>query len=170
MKLMRTLIAVIALLLLSGCYEELDWREWHAEDGSFVLLLPAKPKELSHEVSIGNTRLTLHMLSTHTDGLAFGIAYADLPADASSMLLENARDALLRNIDGKLQIETPIQVGEMQGLEFQAEGRSDAGPTLMAARVLRSKQRFYQIVFIGRADRAAEVDIPFFLTSFQSQR
>ena len=169
MKALRYCLLVL-LLCLSGCYEELDWREWHAEDGSFVLLLPAKPKELSHDVNIGSTRLKLNMLSTHTDGLAFGIAYADLPSDASSTLLQDARDALLRNIEGKVEYETPIREGDAQGLEFQAVGRSDAGATRLAARVLRNKQRFYQIVFIAREDRAAEVDIPFFLTSFHTKR
>jgi hypothetical protein len=168
---MKILIALFcALLLLSGCYEELDWREWHAEDRSFVLFMPDKPKPLSREVTIGDTRLQLHMHSAEIEGMAFGVAYADVPAGASLNLVKDARDALVRNIEGRILSAKLVDVKGAKGMEFRAEGRSGETPMLMAARVLRDDKRFYQIVFVGRQDRAEDVDTAFFLESFKPLR
>ena len=165
---MRKLLYMLCFaIVLSGCYETLDWREWHAEDGSFTLMMPAKPRSFSREVLIGENKLILNMLSTESEGLAFGMAYANVPADASFNLLKDARDALVRNIAGRVSSEKLVEVGQAKGLEFQAIGTSGETPMLMVARILRDDRRFYQIVFVGRQDRAREVDIPFFLESFK---
>jgi hypothetical protein len=155
------------LLALAGCYEALDWREWHAEDGSFMVMMPAKPKSFRRELAIGEHKLLLNMLSTDSDGLAFGMAYADVPAGASLSLVKDARDALVQNIGGQIVSEKLVEAGEAKGLQFQATGRSGEIPMFMAARVLRDEKRFYQIVFVGREDSAAQVDSSFFLESFK---
>lgn len=166
---MKVITALLCALLLSACYEALDWREWHSEDGSFMLLMPAKPKRFERELNIGDTKLQLNMLSAESDGLAFGLGYAEIPAETSLSLVKDARDALLRNIHGQIVEERLIEVGEAKGMEFRATGQSGDIPMLMAARVLRDKQRFYQIVFVGRRDRAEKIDIPFFLESFKTR-
>jgi hypothetical protein len=39
-------------------------------------------------------------------------------------------------------------------------------PMLIAARLVASGDRFYQVVFVGRKDRAEKVDLPLYLGSF----
>lgn len=166
----RIALLLCAAFALAGCYEELDWREWYASDRSFVLMLPDKPRVFAREVKIGDTTLQLHMQSVEVEGMAFGIAYADVPPGASLNLLKDARDALVRNIQGQVTQEKLIEVSGAQGLEFHAEGSTEGAPMLLAARILRDDKRFYQIVFVGRRERAEKVDLSFFLESFKSLR
>lgn len=155
---------------LSGCFEELDWREWRAPDASFSVLLPAKPKEESRTLAIGAQSLNLRMVSSSFDGLAFGIGYADIPANTPAALLTDARDALVKNILGSLTNEEKVEIAGAHGLEFRARGTPGGTPMALAARVLRDEGRFYQVLVVGRQDRVNDADADLFLRSFKPLR
>lgn len=161
--------ALAAVLLLAGCYPNLDWREVSSTEGGYAVLLPAKPERASREVAIGGRRLVLHMTSVHKEGMAFGVAYAALPATTAGQetLLTDARDALVRNIGGRVTAERALEVGGHRAREFIAEGTAEGEPMRLAARVLATNDRFYQVVFVGRGGRGAESEVNMFLESFR---
>jgi hypothetical protein len=163
----RLLAALGAAVLLAGCSAELDWRELHWEDGKVKVMLPGKPTKSEREVVLGGDKIALHMLQTQKSGMAFGIAYAPLPAGDSGELLTAARDALLRNIEGKLLAEREVEVRGAPGpaREFLGEGVVAGTPMVVAARLIAANGRFYEVVFVGRKDRAEEVDLPLYLGS-----
>jgi hypothetical protein len=161
--------ALALLLLLAGCYAELDWREVVSPEGSFKVLLPAKPAHTEREVVLAGVPLHMHMLSAQREGLAFGVGYAKMASPAAAAAVaEAARDALLRNIDGRIVSEQRIEVrGAAAGSrEFTAQGMVDGTPMVLAARLIASGDRFYQVVFIGGRDRAENVDVSLYLGSF----
>lgn len=160
-------ILVALGLLVAACSAELDWRELHWEDGKLRVMLPGKPTKSTRDVVLGGERVGMHMLQTQMTGMAFGIAYAPLPPGDPAALLAHARDALLRNIDGKLVTEREVEVrgASSQGREFTGEGVVAGTPMVVAARVVAANGRFHQIVFVGRKDRAAGVDLPLYLGS-----
>ncbi|HSD42943.1 MAG TPA: hypothetical protein VLD36_13880 [Burkholderiales bacterium] len=163
----RLLTGLGTALLLAGCSAELDWRELHWEDGKLKVMLPGRPTKSEREVVLGGERMALHMLQAQKSGMAFGIAYAPLPAGDPGALLTAARDALLRNIDGKLLTEREVEVRGATGpaREFTGEGVVAGTPMVVAARVVAANGRFYEVVFVGRKDRAEEVDLPLYLGS-----
>jgi len=165
----RDALALAAVLLLGACSPDLDWREVSSAEGGYAVLLPAKPERASREVAIGATRLVLNMASVHKDGMAFGVAYAALPAATTDpdRLLSDARDALVRNIDGRLATDRALDIGGHPTREFVAVGAAAGEPMRVRARVLAANDRYYQIVFIGAAGRGTDSEVSMFLESFR---
>lgn len=162
-------VAVASLWLLAGCYAELDWREVVSSEGKFKVLLPAKPAHTERVVELAGVPLRMQMLSVQREGLAFGVGYVSLPSPAVALAVaEAAREALLRNIDGRIVSEQRIELrgAAAGGRELIAQGTVDGTPMVLAARLIASRERFYQVVFIGRRDRAEKVDVSLYLGSF----
>jgi hypothetical protein len=164
---LRFVARLAATLALAACSAELDWRELHWEDAKVKLLLPGRPAKLERDVAVGDQKLRMQMLQTQLDGMAFGVAYAPLPPGDPAALLPLARDALVRNIDGKLVTDREVDVrgSALKGREFAGEGVVAGTPMLVAGRVVAANGRFYQIVFVGRKDRGERVDLPLYLGS-----
>jgi hypothetical protein len=163
----RLVAILVAALAFAGCSAELDWRELHWEGGKVKLMLPGRPAKLERDVALGDDKLHMQMLQTQLSGMAFGVAYAPLPPGDPTVLLAAARDALIRNIEGKLLTEREVDVrgAAAKGREFTGEGVVAGAPMLVAGRVVAANGRFYQIVFVGRKDRAERVDLPLYLGS-----
>lgn len=166
MRLASALLVALGMLVV-GCSAELDWRELHWEDGKLKVMLPGRPSKSVRDVVLGGEKVGMQMLQTQMTGMAFGVAYAPLPPGDPAVLLTGARDALLRNIDGKLVAEREVEVrgASSAGREFTGEGVVAGTPMVVAARLVAANGRFYQIVFVGRKDRAEGVDLPLYLTS-----
>jgi len=167
-RISRWLAATLALLV-AACYPELDWREVTSARGGYAVLMPAAPEEMTREVAMGGVTLVMSMTSVRKEGMAFGAAYADIPSGSvrNADLLGAARDALVRNIAGRIEADRAISVGNAAGREFYAEGSIDGRALRLAARVLVAGHRFYQVAYIGQANRVAQADVELFLGSFR---
>jgi hypothetical protein len=167
-RIWRTCLLAAFALALSACYPDLDWREVTSTEGGYKVLMPAKPEHAQRKVVIGGVSLEMTMDSARRDGMAFGAAYADIPAGYArrAELLAAARDALVRNIDGRITAERKVTVDGASGQEFYADGASGGQPMRLAARVLVSGGRLYQVACVGRTERVAEADLALFLDSF----
>jgi hypothetical protein len=135
-------------------------------------MLPGRPVREAREVTLAGAKAPMHMTSVRLSGMAFGVGYADLPpgADAARALAEG-RDALVRNIGGRVTAERAIDLDAgARGIEFQAEGAAQGTALRLAARVVVAGDRFYQAVLIARAERAGEVDPLLFPGSFRVAR
>lgn len=164
----RALLAVLCAALTAACYPELDWREVGSAESGYAVLLPAKPDRATREVAIGAARVALHMQSVHKDGMAFGAAHADLPpGTGAGQLLDDARDALVRNIGGRVTSEQALAIAGASGRAFTAEGSAAGEPMRLAARVIVANDRFFQVVFVGRVGRGTAADVDMFLESFR---
>jgi len=165
----RTLLALAAALALAACYAELDWREFTSPEGGFTVMLPSKPARESRALLLAGGQTTMHMVSAHATDMAFGVGYADLaPGTDPGRALDEGRAALLRNIAGRVTVEHPLD--GVTGVEFEAEGSAEGNPMRLAARLLVSENRYYQVVLVARAARAGEVDRALFPGSFKLTR
>ena len=161
-----TNLALAAALALAACYAELDWREFTSPEGRFTVMLPSKPARESRELVLAGSPTTMHMVSAHAPEMAFGVGYADLPTGTDpGRAIHEGRAALLRNIDGVVVAERALNGAT--GLEFEAEGAAEGKPMRLAARVLVSGNRYYQVVLVARSARADEVDRALFPGSFR---
>jgi hypothetical protein len=166
---MKRLLALAAALLLAACYAELDWRELHWEDGHVKAMLPARPAKFSRDVVIAGAQVPMQMLQVQLKGMAFGVAVAPLPGGDAAKALASARDVLVANIDGRIVSEREVDVpgSAVKGREFRAEGVVAGTPMLLAARIAADRERLYEVVFVGRKDRAEGVDLDLFLGSLR---
>jgi hypothetical protein len=162
--------AVLALVLLAaGCYPDLDWREVTSAEGGYAILLPARPDQAQREVVIGGVALSMSMASVQREGVAFGVAHAEIPPGYTrrTELLAAARAGLLRNIDGHVVAEHGVAIDGVEGEEFRAEGMANGHPMQLAARVFIAGPRFYQVVFVGQSGRVPPAEVDLFLGSFR---
>jgi hypothetical protein len=165
---MRRALALLLLASVVACYPEFNWRELNSPEGRFAVLLPGKSKRDTRPVLLGGVEAKMHMHAVQVSGMAFGVGYVDLPQGTDAMrAVTEGRDALVRNIAGRITAERDIELQGARGVEFEAAGTADGEPMRLAARVLPAGGRFYQIVFIGRAAHAVRVDIALFLESFR---
>lgn len=164
-------LAALAVLCLAACAPELDWREFVSPEGRFAVMLPGRPAHASRDIELAGGTTPMHMTSVQVSGMAFGVGYADLPpgADAARAITES-RDALVRNIGGRITAERPIEVDGARGIEFQAQGSVQAAAMHISARVVVAGDRYYQAVLVARAERAGEVDPTLFPGSFRVLR
>jgi hypothetical protein len=165
MKGLRLGLAVAAGAL-AACYAELDWREFTSPEGGFTVMLPSKPVRDSRELVLAGAKTTLHMVAAHAPEMAFGVGYAELPPGTEpARVIDQGRAALVKNIAGRVTAERRLE--SPPGVEFEAEGSAEGSPMRLAARVLVSGNRYYQVVLVARAARADEVDRTIFPGSFR---
>lgn len=154
-------LAALVTFLAAGCYPELDWRELKSAEGGFSALMPAKPRYEARTLS-GPAAVTMHLWSARAAGSVFGVGYADYPA-VDAGVLDGVRDALARNVGGRVVEEKPIVQSGLAGRDFVAE----AGTVRVRALLLVSGARLYQIAVVGDRDTVASADLDLFLSSFQ---
>ncbi|MCG6875070.1 MAG: hypothetical protein LJE97_08255 [Betaproteobacteria bacterium] len=164
--------AMSVALLVSACYPALDWREVTSASGGYAVLMPAQPDHAQREIALGGLVVVMSMASVRRDGMAFGVAYADLPADYArhAEFLAAARDGLVRNIDGRITSAHEVTIDGAAGQEFYAEGNLGGRSMRLVARLLLAGSRFYQVVFVGQSDRFTDADVDLFLGSFRLTR
>ena len=51
----RNLLLALSVLLLAGCYADLDWRKLASEEGRFQVLMPARSQSASRSIGAGAT-------------------------------------------------------------------------------------------------------------------
>jgi hypothetical protein len=156
----RAVIALVAFLAL-GCSPELDWRELKSTDGGFSALMPAKPRYEVRKLS-GAPAVAMHLWSARAAKSVFGVGYADYPA-VNLRILDSTRDALVKNMGGRLLEQRPLEQSGLAGCEFVAE----SGDVLLRVRLLVSGARLYQLAVLGERDAVAAADIELFLSSFR---
>jgi hypothetical protein len=162
----RLSLALAAALAVAACYADLDWREFTSPEGGFAVMLPSRPARDSRELVLAGGKTTMHMVAAHAPEMAFGVGYADLPPGTdAARAVEEGRAALVRNIGGRVTAERRLE--DPPGVEFEAEGAAEGNPMRLAARVVVAGNRYYQVVLVARAARAAEVDRTIFPGSFR---
>ena len=157
---LRKAFFLIALLALA-CSLELDWRELRSTEGGFAALMPAKPRYEARALG-GAPTVTMHLWSARAANSVFGVGYADYP-ELDAATLDSTRDALVKNIGGRVLEEKPLVQKGLPGRDFVAE----SGATRLRARLLVSGKRLYQVAVLGERNAVAAADIDLFLSSFR---
>jgi hypothetical protein len=133
--------------------------------------MPGAPTAESRELSIGLSRVNLHLFSVSVEGGAYAVGFADLPGGAGGAgrerLLEDAQAAFTHNLGGAPSAEGRNALDGFPCREFRAPGTSNRRAVVLAARLCATDRRFYQLVYVGPADKAEEADIPLFLGSLK---
>ncbi len=172
MRATRQLFLLAFASMVLGCSPALDWREYRPPAGGFSILLPQKPGQAERDLSTPAGTARMRMVSARVGAHVFAAGYADFAAPPPSALLDGLRDALVRNIGGKIDSERAIDLRAGPAREFMATGTlgqgKNAQPARMHARLFIRERRYFQLVSLGPAGAMADADIELFLGSFKA--
>ena len=159
------------LLIAAACTPGLDWREYRPPDGRFVVLFPQKPGKSERRLATPAGEVMMHMYSVRVEETVLGAGFADFATPPDKTVLGAMRDALVKNIGGRLAGERAVAAGGYAGIEIVATGVLGAGersaPAELRARLLVRERRYVQLVVAGRKAALSESDVDFFLSSFK---
>jgi hypothetical protein len=180
-------VALLALVVLSACSARFDFREVRTAD--YLVALPGKPQTQTRDVDYGGpggpAKLSMTMTSSGIGPTLFAVGAVTLPAAAVAPEQVEAtvawfRDALLRNLRGKLIAAQPVSVAAPAGRtvrlaqDVRAQGEagkgsagSKAGGAVVAARFLVVDDRLYQVVALGAQDELTPAVLDTFFDSFR---
>jgi len=124
-----------------------SWQEFKHEAGNLSVMMPGKPSEASEMVESAIGKIPTHTFTTQRGTFIYLAMYAEYPIaiDAPRMVknaLDNARDGVLGDINGKAISETDISFGKYAGRELKA--KVDGG--LMRSRTYIVNQRMYMLI------------------------
>lgn len=161
----------LLFLWLWACTPALDWREYRPPEGGFTVLFPQQPGQSERKLATPGGQVTMRMLSVRVGEHVLGAGYADFAVAPDAAVIDAMRDALARNIGGRITADTPVAGPRLSGREIVVAGAIDQGgktvPAQLRARLLIADKRYYQLVSVGRTGGFAEADIDMFLASFK---
>jgi hypothetical protein len=176
------LMSLACALLLAACTPRFDWREIKAGDAGFAILLPDKPRTETREIAFEGGTIRMTIVSTGVGPTLFAAGVAQLPPESvATARLDSTvawfRDALVRNIDGRITATQPIALAPTAaaghlvraGEVVEARGRAgkDGRPARLAARFHVVDDRLYQLVAIGAEGELTPDALETFFTSFR---
>jgi hypothetical protein len=167
-------LALLASVLLAGCFNTLDWREFKSDEGRYTITFPAIPVNAKHVLNSPLGNVTMQMDSASAGDALFAVGFAHYPPDYLSratpgVIMDEVRDSLMKNIGARNASEAPLLVSGHPGRSLHAEGRNDDRVLTLDARLVFSGDRFYQVVVIGNAGagRVSKDALDLFFNSFR---
>ena len=168
----------------TACNPTFNWREFRSPDG-FVVLLPGRPQTVVRDTQLAETVVQMSMTSTGIGGTLFAVGSARLPRPQSDdaaqrqRVLGSLRDALVRNVNGKIVKTSPAilaappqtsggarQVVAAEAIE--AVGSDSNGRAVrLAARLFIVDDRLFQVVALGVEGEIPPDALDTFFTSFR---
>lgn len=162
---------MLASILLAACSAALDWREVRAPDGGFSVLMPQKPGKSERSLATPAGPVTMRMLAARVGDSIFGVGVADFAAAPDAALRDGLRDALVKNLNGRLISDRPVANGAATGQEIVVVGSSGRGDqsvtVVLRARLLYTGARYFQVATVSREGTLPEADAEMFLASFR---
>jgi len=155
-------LVLSSMMLLSACNPPFNWREIHANDTPFTVLMPAKADSFSQNVQLLDVNLSMTMTATEVGQLSFAVGSAKL-ADASqaSKVLAAMQNGMIQNIHGQITKAAIVKGGVMT-----VQGRTNNGDVNMAARFITHGNWVYQLIIIGPEKKMTPEIIDTFMDSF----
>lgn len=172
MKSIQGLLVLVGAALIASCTPALDWREFRADDGAFVVLMPQRPGQSEKKLATPAGEVTMRMYSVRVEETVLGAGYADFAVPPDGATREAMQAALLRNVAGSIVSDTPVAgVGMAPGREVVKRGRIGAGsPGVdgeLRVRFYVKGNRYYQLVAAGRQGALPEADLDMFMSSLK---
>jgi hypothetical protein len=174
----------LALALLAGCSERLEWRELKSPDG-YGVMLPGRAQTVERDVAFEGHQVPVTMTSTGIGPAMFAVGVARLPAAlaadaaASERTIAHFRDGLVRNIDGAVTVAGPATLvlapGSTRRLRaaqlVEARGKVGANgrAAQLAARFFIVDDRLYEVIALSGEGAIGPNALDTFFTSFRLQ-
>ena len=164
----RAAVRLIALLAVTAAVQAQTpspgWVLYRSPDGQFTARFPATPTTSSQQSKNRDGEpLTQQMVGAQEGDSVFLIGHFEiLPTQEFTM--SEARDGMLRNVNGTLLSETAITVGPHRGLDLVITATAQGNAYVMNVRVVHTPRRAYviQTIFLRTAPYQSEKTAQFF--------
>jgi hypothetical protein len=171
----------VVLLGLTACAgkaaDNKAWQEFRMPGADFIVSVPTMPK-VDEDVTTRDGYVTRHYV-VETGAASYLIAYNTSAGDAKNPLdgwLDNARNALLTGMKGKLRDERRFSLGDSRGAELLVDvpARGGEAAYTIKGRVYvrhvgsgkRTKDVLYQTLALGDLSGGETATVTRFLESF----
>ena len=150
------------------------------------MLLPGRYQTVSRDTKLADTAVQMSMTSTGIGATLFAVGSARLPRAVSDdaaqrqLVLASLRDALVRNVNGKIVKSSPAtlpalpqtaaagQVTTSAAEAIEAVGTDSKGRAVrLAARLFIVDDRLFEVVALGVEGEIPPDALDMFLTSFR---
>ncbi len=131
---------------------ELNWREVSPDKAGFVILMPAKPDRLNRLIDLNGLKVTMNMLGSKVDTVAFTVAWVDTSSpEAAQKAADAMRLGMLRNLGQSDAPGIPTKVLIRGGNSTWPAQQIEVtkGPQHMAALFLHRGTRAWQVVSLA---------------------
>jgi len=108
----------------------------------------------------------MHLWSAKVGDTVFAAGYVDSPA-ADARLVDGLRDALVKNIGGRIAAEREVRSGSLIGRETIAGGIAGDAPMELRLRLYAAGGRVYQVAALGRKGAVPAAEMENFFDSFR---
>jgi hypothetical protein len=172
---MRLRIVLLTCALLCGaCSPTYDWREVRDGDGAYTVLLPAKPSTHARAIDLDGLKLTMNMTAAEVGDTLFAVGTVRLTDPAQGpRVVQAMRTALIRNLDGTVVSEKPVQAGAAAGLQIDVRGKrvrqGQTVPVRLVARLMAHGGRAWQVLALGTTQALDDDRAETFLASFKPE-
>lgn len=176
----KIILSGVALLMLTACSPQYDWRQIQGEGAPFSIAMPAKPTTFSRQIDLHGTAVRMTMTAAEIGSNTFAIGTAELPdAIQAQRSLQAMQTALVNNIAGTIRQQkvsllprsTQPQTGAIAITEIEAVSANQqaiAGqPRILYARFAADDKRIYQLVATGPEQSMTRDLALHFFTSFR---
>ena len=122
-----------------------QWITYQSPDGQFSARFPSAPRASTQESKNRDGQpMTQHLLSAQEGDSVFQIGYFAIPPDQVFTFPE-ARDGMVRNVNGTLLSETPITVSGYPGMDLVVTADAQGYSYVINTRVVHTPRRAYFI-------------------------
>lgn len=169
------LLPILTACALTACSPKFDWRDVHAAQTPYTVLMPAKPDTVSRQILLGQQTVSMQMTGTQIDGVSFVVGAVKMPdATQAQAAMSLIKQGLLNNLHGKITHEkttvTTIDGKILFNDEFGATSmNTDAhgSANRMLGRIVASDAWVFQVLVAGPEKIINRDAVDTFLSSFK---
>lgn len=155
----------VALALLAGHIVAADWKKVPYAEGTFSILMPAKPVAVTLPLQNGNIKATVHGLAAMSQSIGVACGYSDFSSGAPpdpEKVFDGTVQGSLRGAHGTLLTEEKVTKEGYPGRRFRSTG---IGNVFVDEEMYLVGRRFY-LITITTATRIPNADIEKVFESF----
>jgi hypothetical protein len=167
------LVALLGLALAPAVASAQEWKDFSSAECRCSAQFPGMPQQRTQPLQSKHGSVESKMIILDVPGTAFfALSYIDYSKEAAAKArpdenLDDARDAALGYVKGKLRDETKITMNGYPGRELKIDA---PGNMVVNARMYLVKERLYQAIVVLPKSREASGDAKKFLESFKFQK
>jgi len=134
------------------------------KEGRFSVNFPGPAKQQVQNVDTAVGKVAIHVTFQDAGTIAYMIIYNDYPPE-TKFSFQGAIDGGVKNVKGTLRSQAPYKLGDIEGIEFIADGPKSE--TVFRVRYFYVGSRLYQAMYDGPHGTETSKAATDFLDSFR---
>ena len=169
---------VAAVLVLTGCSPQFNWRDFSSDAAPYRIMFPDKPSTHTRQVDLDGLKVDMTMTAAQVNGTMFAVGSAQAPdAQRAEAALAAMKTALIKNIGATIKSEKAARASSASGaasarsaaIDIEAIGTQKGEPMRLVGHFESRDKRFYQVIVMGKEKDMTRENVDMFMSSFKLQ-